>query len=578
MSDTPLPLGPYTAGTPRRPAVHRLELAAAALAPVPDLPPAAEAELTGLVVPYGATANRFGGPIVFEAGCLSLPADLSTVKLLIQHDDERPVGYATAAEDTPAGLRMSFRLADHPRAAELSAELAGKLRDGLSVGVEPSEATLTAIMARFWGEADDPDPIVFAGDLREVSAVSIPQFNDARAEIAAAAGALVTFTPSRTPERIPPMPATITADPPAPTADVTVTAGRVLDAPAPPTIAELAAAVSEHLGHAPARGTHPLARFASFAAYAAAAREDPRRQLALVDQITTDNPGLIQPAWLSEIIGIIDQGSPVASALTAGNLPPDGMSIYWPTYTGDYKTLVAKQATEKTPVHSAKVSIGQGGPAAIETFAGGSDISYQLLARSSPSYLDAYNSIMALAYAWTTEATVSTYLIDAVGAYQAYDIAAAAASDLKTALFAASAAVWTATGAPASHVFASLDQFGAMGGMENLQNAKYGTQNVAGTASAATLEVNVNGLEITPAPAFPPATIIVTNKQGARYLKDGPYTVTAEDVEKLGRDVAVWGMGAFLPLRPAGIVQLTTGGVPPAADDEGSGTTRKGSK
>jgi HK97 family phage prohead protease len=572
MPDHPaLPLGRFSAGTIRSGPVYRVDFGAQ-LAPVPDLPAAAEVELSGLVVPYGEVAHR-GAPIVFEQGCLALPADLSTVKLLIQHDDERPAGYAIAAEDTPAGLRMSFHLADHPRAAELSAEITGKLRDGFSVGVEPTQETWAAVMNRAWGMDESDDPIVMAGQLREVSAVSIPQFNTARTDVAAAAAGVVTFTTERTP-----MP-TLTTDPPAPTAEVVHTTTAAADVPITPpepaTLDQLAAAVSARMGSAPSRGTHPLARFASFAEYAAAAREDPRLQLALVDQITTDNPGLVQPGWLTEIIGIIAEASPVATALAGGSLPADGMEIYWPTYTGNYKTLVAKQATEKTPIHSEKVSIGKGGPAEIETFAGGSDISYQLLRRSSPSYLDAYNRIMALAYAWTTEDVVSTYLVDSIGTWKTYDPANTDSDAFRSTLFSASTAVWRATGTPATHVFAALNVFEILGGMDGLENSKYGTQNVSGTASAATLEIDVNGLKITPAPAFEDNEIVITNKLAARYLKDGPFTVTAEDVEKLGRNVAVWGMGAFLPLRTAGIVGLSATGLPPVAADDQAAPARK---
>lgn len=563
-----------TTSLPAPAGLRRLTLAGQ-LAAVPDTPDTEPLQLSGLVVPYGETARRFGTTITFAPGCLSLPADLSTVKLLVQHDDERPVGYATEAVDTDAGLRMSFTLPNHPRAADLHGEVTNLLRDGLSVGVEPDDATLEAITARFWGEDDADTPIVFAGDLREVSAVSIPQFNSARSDPLAAAAAVVTFAPERSPMSTTTAPRPTHTDPPDPTPDVQVMAGQVIETPPAPTLDELAAAVQARMGSATVRGAHPLARFASFGEYATAARDDPRLQLALVDQITTDNPGLVQPTWLTEIIGILAEASPVATALAGGPLPADGMEINWPTYTGNYKTLVQKQLTEKTGIHSEKVSFGKSAPAPVETFAGGSDISYQLLKRSSPSYLDAYNRIMALAYAWCTEQVVSDYLVAAADGYQPFDPAAGNASDFKSALFGASTQVWRATGTPATAVMVALNYFETLGGMPGLENAKYGTQNVAGTASAATLEIDVNGLKITPAPAFPDDTIIVTNKQAAQYRKDGPYTVTAEDVEKLGRDVAVWGMGAFLPFRPAGIVAL--GATPPVADTADTAPARKSS-
>lgn len=577
MTHPALPLAQFAPGTPRRPDLALVRLTSGELAPVA---PAAgtdstPVELTGLVVPYGPTAHRFGTQIVFEKGCLALPDDLSTVKLLIQHDDERPAGYAVAAADTDAGLRMTFRLADHPRAADLHGEVTGLLRDGLSVGVEPSDATLDAVMARFWGEDDGTDPIVFAGDLREVSAVSVPQFNTARADRAAAAAHVVTFTTERTPPM--PTPATV-ADPPAPTPVVTHTTQpadvALAAAPTPPTLEELTDAVRARLGSTPAAGGHPLARFGSLSDYVDAVRDDSRLQLALVDQVTTDNLVLLQPAWLTEIIGILDQGSPVATALTAGGLPSSGMEINWPTYTGNYKTLVQKQATEKTGIHSEKVSIGRGGPAEVETFAGGSDVSYQLLRRSSPSYRDAYNRIMGLAYAWCTESVVSTYLVDNIGGWGTFDPATGDAEAFRTALFSASTKVWQATGQPATKVFVALDVFETLGGLD-LYNPKYGTQNTAGTADAASLQISVNGLSITPAPAFAPGTIVVTNTLGARYLKDGPWWVTAEDVEKLGQNMAIWGMGAFLPLRPAGIIGLNATGTAPIVEGASAKSSSK---
>src|SRR4051812_41549245 len=92
--------------------------------------------VSGLAVPWDTPAVRFGVPVIFTRETTRVPDDLSTVKLLIGHDDDRPAGYATAADHADDGLRMSFAVdADHPRAAELLREIDLKWRDGLSVGV-----------------------------------------------------------------------------------------------------------------------------------------------------------------------------------------------------------------------------------------------------------------------------------------------------------------------------------------------------------------------------------------------------------------------------------------------------------
>jgi hypothetical protein len=522
-------------------------------------------QLSGIVAPFGVTARRFGTAIQFAPGSLRVPEDLSTVKLLIEHDPDRPVGYATAAAETDAGLNMTFQLGDHARAADLADEAAQLLRDGFSVGMELDDAVFDQIADRTWGDSTSTDPITLAGDLREVSAVSVPQFNDARQSRAAAQ--LVTFSVPAPGGIMPTIstpaaagsvtPAAAAGDPPTPSP----TFGRfdpgTITPPAAPTLEELTAAVTERLGGRVERGVHPLARFSSFAEYAAAVRDDPTLQLALVDQITTDNPGLVRPGWLTEVVGAIDEGSPVVTALRAGGLPAGGMSFDWPVYTGDYKTLVAKQLTEKSEIHSAKVSFGKSAAVPIETFAGGSDISYQLLRRSSPSYLAEYNRIMALAYAWCIEDVYSDALTAAAGGTVVCDPLTAPAADIRAALFEASSKVRTATGRPADEVFVSPDVFAAWGALTGLENPAYGTVNAHGTASAATLSININGLAIIEGPALAAATALVTNDAAAAVYADGPFTATAEDVNKLGQNVAIWGMAAFAAKRPTGIVKFS---------------------
>jgi hypothetical protein len=77
------------------------------------------------------------------------------------------------------------------------------------------------------------------------------------------------------------------------------------------------------------------------------------------------------------------------------------------------------------------------------------------------------------------------------------------------------------------------------------------------SASLATLSVRYAGIEIIYEPRINPITGLVTNGQAATWYEDGPMTVTAVDVAKLGQDTAVWGMAAFAATVPAGIVKLS---------------------
>jgi hypothetical protein len=83
----------------------------------------------------------------------------------------------------------------------------------------------------------------------------------------------------------------------------------------------------------------------------------------------------------------------------------------------------------------------------------------------------------------------------------------------------------------------------------------YGTFNVPGTAQASTLTINVSGLPLVEAPFLTDGTHLVTNGEAAGWHEDGPFPISAEDVAKLGQNVAIWGMGTTAIVLPKGIVK-----------------------
>lgn len=281
-------------------------------------------------------------------------------------------------------------------------------------------------------------------------------------------------------------------------------------------------------------------------------------QRALADQITTNNPGVIPPGWIRDIKGLVSAGRPTIDAIGTSPLPSSGMDVSWPYFAGDLMTLVGEQLTQKSQVTSVRVDVLKGNKP-LRTFAGGSDISYQLIRRSDPSYREAYVRIMYMAYAAVTNNAAADDLTTSATGHVEYDPVAPDANGnaLRAALFSASAIVQQKTGSPASVVLAAPDQFVRIGSLGGLYPTVYGTQNVSGTAQASTLEVNVSGLRVVGDAALAAGTILVTNRAAASWLEDGPFTVTAEDVALLGQNVAVWGMGALAVFVPAAVVKLS---------------------
>lgn len=305
-----------------------------------------------------------------------------------------------------------------------------------------------------------------------------------------------------------------------------------------------------------------LARYGSFVEFADAAWDDPSvgplLARALADQITTDSPGIVPPSWASEISGIIERRRPAIEATGgAGSLGDTGMEYDFPYLDPavNLDTLVAKQTAQKTEIASVKVKILKGA-AAIDTYAGGSDVALQLIRRSRPAYRDAYLRILAIAYARTTEAAYEAALLAAAGNSLVLT-ATATADQVRAFLFAASGLVADATGAPATVDLVSPTEFSRLGGLTGLVASQYGTSNVAGTADAATLRIDVNGLPIVRAPFLPGNTHLVTNGEAASWREDGPMPISALDVAKLGENVAIWGLGTTVAEIPKGIVKST---------------------
>ena len=286
-------------------------------------------------------------------------------------------------------------------------------------------------------------------------------------------------------------------------------------------------------------------QFRSLGHYAEAVWSDPANPIlrrALADQVPSNNPGVIPPGWLREVQGIVDRGAPAISAFGRAPLPTEGMDVNWPYFDGDITTLVGAQSTPKTAITSVQVDLKKGSED-IATYAGGSDIAYQLIRRSGPAYLASYLRIMAVAYTATTEAAMeSAIATNAVASGATWDPASGNLEALAEALFAASVEVQAATGVPAAFALAASDVFVKIGGKATV-NVLNPTSD-PGTASARTLSVNVGGLQVIHAPYMAAAGLIVSNPEAATWHGEGPFTVTAEDVERLGQNVAVWGMGA----------------------------------
>lgn len=277
----------------------------------------------------------------------------------------------------------------------------------------------------------------------------------------------------------------------------------------------------------------------------------------IADQVTTNNAGVIPPSWILDVKRIVNLGRPAIGAFGgASPLPATGMEVDWP-YVSSTNTIIGAQSAEKAEVTSARVDIAKGS-STIATYAGASDLSYQLLSRSSPDYRAAYDRIMLAYWAKVTDAAFCTALLTAGTAATLGWDADTTGQSLKEALFAASVEVETATGMPAEFALCATDVFSELAKLTAIvPPVPVGNpSNAMGTAEASTLRVIVAGLPLVHARGLTTGNVVVSNRTAAAWLEDGPFSATAETPTKLGRDVAWYSFGATAAFVPAGIVKL----------------------
>jgi len=92
--------------------------------------------IRGLALPYGETGRTNLGRVIASAGSVTIPDDVGSITLNLEHSRTAPVGRATAVEETPEGLVATFRVARTRAGDYLLAEVEEGLRAGLSVELD----------------------------------------------------------------------------------------------------------------------------------------------------------------------------------------------------------------------------------------------------------------------------------------------------------------------------------------------------------------------------------------------------------------------------------------------------------
>jgi HK97 family phage prohead protease len=133
----------------------------------------AKRTISGLALPYGgAQAWNQGELYEFAPGSVTF-SDPKRIKVYVEHDSNRVIGYATQLEDRPEGLFAELKIANVPEGDHALLMASEGLWDGLSAGFRAG--------GRFTRQ-DDGVLLAAPGGapLKEISLCPVPAFDDAR--------------------------------------------------------------------------------------------------------------------------------------------------------------------------------------------------------------------------------------------------------------------------------------------------------------------------------------------------------------------------------------------------------------
>ena len=434
-------------------------------------------EISGKIVPMGTgeIGNTNMGGVVFEAGSINIE-DVSKIKLLSQHDIKKPVGRMIAAETREDGIYATFKLSRSAAGTESLILAQEGLVSGLSVGAE----VIASKPSR------DGHIVVSSAKLKEVSLVTEPAFKSAQVlEIAAEENLPAEEIQ---PESEPIVEDTTQAEAPAVEA-AAVEAAR-------PTVAA-ALTVRERI--APISS----AQYLEASMKAALGDDEARRTVRAADDSTSNNTGLTLPSHLNTFITDTFTGRPAFEAATRGSLAGiDGMSftvprLYTNASTPDVAPTVADTNEGSAPSETGMTSAYD--TISIEKFSGLQRVSFELVDRSSPAFMELMMAELRKAYEKATDAALLAAFV-ANGTTAA--TTAATAAGLQSFISVEGAAAYKGTGGDfANKLVASTDQWAAIAGYADttgraLYSAQGATQNASGNAVATSVVGGVLGTDL----------------------------------------------------------------------------------
>jgi len=269
---------------------------------------------------------------------------------------------------------------------------------------------------------------------------------------------------------------------------------------------------------------------------------------------------IMKNAWVSDVLQVLNAGRPSWAVLSSAALPADGNNIEYPVRVTNGMD-VAEQAAEGDTLAYGSISITSE-TAPIKTYGGYTNMSRQLVERSSVAYVDAAFRAMVAKYAAATNAAAKAKLIAATG-FNTATVASWAADAVIEALADSAVKVNEDTGKALEFILCSADVFKDLAGIVDGSNRPLlsnqgATVNTLGSINPLGLTGNILGLPIVVDPSFAAGNLYVGNRSAlTTYESAGaPFRLTDSDITNLTNTMSVYGYAAIGALDPQALVKV----------------------
>jgi HK97 family phage prohead protease len=496
---------------------------------------AADAEsriIAGRIVQWNAEGNTSAGPTMFEPNSIEFSKN---TKLVLQHDQTRPLGKLVEWSQDDMGITASFKIAKTTAGNDALEEAATGLRSDFSVGVDVEEwDNKGGVMA------------ISASKLIEVSLVTDGAIPGAEVQKVAAEDNKVSEldVQDETPKTTEGEQVSDTTVPEVAPAAETVEAAKV----------EVKAATAPYTSVTVRNPIVDKASYLEHSVRASLGNETSKMYVAAAADIT-DNAGLVPTRQLTEVInGISNADRPIIDSISRVALPDAGMTFEIPKITVAPTVAVASEGgtPSETDQNAAFVSVN------VSKFIGQQTFSLELLDRSSPAFFAELVRQMEFAYAKATDTAVGTALI--TNGTDGGNRSITDGSDVADFVSDAAVSIYTNTLGFAQNIVVSPAQWGVLMGLVDtakrpIFQQTINPQNAGGDLTATAVRGNLLGLNLRVARALSGTgdnSMIIVNPDAYTWYESPRLSLQTNLISTGQVQVGYYGYGAIATKLAAG--------------------------